>query len=194
MSTPIPMRPCPNPTPVGHMVPRAPCHPGRSTRPDPHQRHRRSFSHPRDRLLRVLDPVSGTGPRRHRPTAWPGCGHWLHFLCLARVCARTAVAAACIHRWAALLGIAIQRAFAASFLDPPSLPSIDTVAGPRPRFTIWWQKRATPIPLPQTDSPQHGGVRVSRAETCAGYKKTHTNKFKQTCSFIFGFTSDANPL
>ena len=48
--------------------------------------------------------------------------------------------------------------------SPPSTPSM----GPRPRFTIWWRKPATPIPLPPADSPQHGGVAVSRAETCAG--------------------------
>ena len=69
---------------------------------------------------------------------------------------RPTTVGAYIHRWAALLGIATQRAFAASFLDPPS-PPLTPSMGPRPRFTIWWRKSATPIPPPPADSPQHGG-------------------------------------
>ena len=53
--------------------------------------------------------------------------------------------------------------------SPPLTPSM----GPRPRFTIWWRKSATPIPLPPADSPQHGGGSgLTRRNLCGLKKKT----------------------
>ena len=46
---------------------------------------------------------------------------------------RPTTVGAYIHRWAALLAFATQRAFAASFLDAP-LPALDCVDGPPPPF------------------------------------------------------------
>ena len=57
---------------------------------------------------------------------------------------RPTTVGAYIHRWAAPpRHRATQHAFAASFLDP-LVSALDTVD----RFTIWWRKPATPIPLP----------------------------------------------
>ena len=59
--------------------------------------------------------------------------------------------------WAALLGIATQRAFAASFLDP-LLPALDTVDGPPPSFhDLVAEIRYTNPPSPSRLPPTRGG-------------------------------------
>ena len=73
-------------------------------------------------------------------------------------------------RSAALFGIATQRAFAGSFLDP-LFPVFDTVDGPPPPFyDLVAETRYTDSPFPSRLPPTRG-VGVLRAETCTGFKK-----------------------
>ena len=79
---------------------------------------------------------------------------------------RPTTVGAYIHRWAALLGIATQRAVAASFLDPP-LPALDTVDGPPPSFhDLVAEIRYTDPPSPSRLPPTRGGSGLTRRNLC----------------------------
>ena len=161
MSTPSTTSPAqthPSPRPVGPLVPRAPvATPAGQPAPILISDTDAPFPAHGTACSVCLTPVSGTGPRRHRPTAWLGCGHWRHFSCLARVRARTAPPRCpqCRAPWLTTLDDSLSQRCHQAALNPfqdsehsepePPHPApfspIPTPTPPRTTPTATWQDR-----------------------------------------------------
>ena len=159
----------PSPRPVGPLVPRAPvATPAGQPAPILISDTDAPFPAHGTACSVCLTPVSGTGPRRHRPTAWPGCGHWLHFSCLARVRARAAPPRCpqCRAPWLTTLHDSLSQRCHQAALNPfqdsehsepePPHPApfspIPTPTPPRTTPTATWQDRGPPAGPVTTDA------------------------------------------